>query len=90
MASPSFFICYSMVCRFERGVVVQTYDFENLSLVRSELALEASVFLSGRTVSENSCIRGRCLFGEGGLQELVQLLIHSECLTGDDSIAYNR
>ena len=27
-------------------------------------ALEVGVVCSGRAVSENSCIRGRCLFGE--------------------------
>ena len=62
---------------------------KSLGLPRSELALEASVFLSGRAVSENSCIRGRCLFG-GGFRELVQLVIRGECLTGDDSVAYHR
>ena len=30
-------------------------------------ALEAGVVLSGRAISENSCIRGRCLFGEGSI-----------------------
>ena len=29
--------------------------------------LEAGVVLSGTAVSENSCIRGRCLFGEGSI-----------------------
>ena len=93
-----------MVCRFQRGVVARTYDFERLSLIRSEIALEASVVFSGRAVSENSCIRGRCLkkirahldllsiplFGEGDLRELVQLVIRGECFTGDDSIVYDR
>ena len=62
-----FSICYSMVCRFERGVVARTIGFESLSLTRSALTLEASVVLSGRAVSENLCICGRCLFREGGL-----------------------
>ena len=53
-------------------------------VIRSELTL---VVLSGRAVSKNSCIRGRCLFEEGGLRELVQLVIRGECLTEDNSIA---
>ena len=28
-------------------------------------ALEAVAACSGRAVSKNSCVRGRCLFGEG-------------------------
>ena len=65
--------------------------FKSLSLIRSELiALGASVVPSGRAVSENSYIRGRCLFGEGGHRELVQLVVCGKCLTGDDSIAYDR
>ena len=60
--------------------------FKSLSFIRSELiALEASVVLSGRAV-----IRGKCLFGEGGHRELVQLFIRDEYLTGDDSIAFDR
>ena len=31
------------------------------------LALEAGVVLPRRAVSENSCIRGRCLFGEDSI-----------------------
>ena len=45
---------------------------------------------SGKAVFENSCIRGRCLFGEGGFRELVQLVIPSECLTEDNNIACDR
>ena len=52
-------------------------------------ALEAGGVCSIRAVSENSRIRGRCLFGEG-LQKLVQIVTCGECLTGDDSIAYDR
>ena len=64
---------------------------KSLSLIRSHLiSLEATVVLSGRTVSENPCIHGRCLFGEGSHQELVQLVICGECLIGDDSIANDR
>ena len=53
-------------------------------------ALDADVVCLGRTVSENSCIRGRCLFREGCLRKLVQLVICGECLTGDVSITYDR
>ena len=52
-------------------------------------ALEADVVCSGRAVSENSCIRDRCLFGEGGHRELVLLVIRGECLTRDGSTAYD-
>ena len=31
------------------------------------LALVASVIISGRAVSENSCICGSCLFGKGSI-----------------------
>ena len=38
-----------------------------------------------------ACSRSKCCsFKEGGLRELVQLVIRGECLTGDDSIAYDR
>ena len=65
--------------------------FKSLSRISSELiALEVNFVLSGRAVTENPCICGRCLFGKGGHRELVQLVIRGECLTGDDSIAYDR
>ena len=41
-------------------------------------------------VSESTCIRGRCLFAEGGLRELVKLVIRGECLTRGDSIVVDR
>ena len=45
-------------------------------------ALEAGDALSGRVVSEISCVHSRCLFGEG--------LRSPRVFDWDDSIAYDR